>query len=263
MTISPGVNLDDLRLPVKDALRATAQAGFGLVEFSAAAGELAPENLSQSGRRHLLKILEGLNLRIASLVADYPHMRWTDAARVEERVARTCRIIDLALDLGVRVVSASIGTITHPESGEPSPVALETLRLLCGHADRRGRLLALRPTHDAGEGLRRVFQMLNCANLKITLDPAVLVMTGSHPRPTIELFAQDLVLVYARDATAGSRDRPGEETRLGDGDVDFAELFAWLEDAAFSGPLILRRTHSATPLDDLEMGKRFLSRILA
>ena len=258
-----GVNLDDLRLPVKEALRRASDLGFREVEFGAFAGELTPESLSESGRRHFLKTLEGLNLRAAALVADMPQIRWTDAARVEERVARTQRVIDLAADLGVRIVTTSIGAVTHPESGEPSPAAMETLRQLCDHADRRGRILALRPTYDAGERLRRVFREINCAALKITLDPAVLVMTGSNPMPMIESFPEDIALVYGRDGTAGGHDRPGEETRIGGGDVDFAELLGALEDAGFRGSMVLRRATSQTPLVDVEAGRAILARFIS
>ncbi len=255
-----GVNIDDLRLPVKEGLRRAGEMGFREVEFGAVAGELTPESLSDSGRRHFLKLLEGLNLRVVAMVADMPQLRWTDAARVEERVARTRRVMDLAADLGVRIVTTSIGAVTHPDSGEPSPAAMETLRQLCDHADRRGRLLALRPTYDAGERLKRVFRELNCAALKVTLDPAVLVMTGANPLATVESFANDIALVYGRDGTAGERERPGEETRVGGGDVDFAELFSGLEDGGFRGSLVLRRANSQTPLVDLEGGRAFLSR---
>jgi sugar phosphate isomerase/epimerase len=196
------------------------------------------------------------------MTADLPHLRWTDASGVDERVARTRRVLDFAAELGVRVVTTSIGAVTHPETGEPSPPALEILRQLCEHADKRGRMLSLRPTYDAGERLHRVFRALNCANLKVTLDPAVLVMTGARPEATVEAFANDLALVYGRDGTAGGREKPGEETRVGAGDVDFPELLAAMEDAGYRGVLMMRRVHSRTPLVDLEAGKAFLARFL-
>lgn len=47
-----GVNIDDLRLLVKEGLRCALGMGFQVVEFGAVAGELTPESLSESGRRH-------------------------------------------------------------------------------------------------------------------------------------------------------------------------------------------------------------------
>lgn len=148
--------------------------------------------------------------------------------------------MDLAAELGVQIVTTSIGAVTPPDSGEPSPAAMETVQQLCDHADRRGRFLALRPTYDAGERLRRVFRERNCAAIKVTLDPVVLVMTGAHALPTVEAFANDIALVYGCDGTAGERERPGEETRVGGENVDFAELFGGLEDAGFRGGLRFR-----------------------
>ena len=50
---SIGVHVDDLRLGIKGGLQRAAEMGFGPVEFDATSDEVAPEALSDSGRRHL------------------------------------------------------------------------------------------------------------------------------------------------------------------------------------------------------------------
>ena len=112
-----GVNVDDLHLPVKDALRQAAELRFHTVELPAVAGDVTPRSLSLSGRRHLARYVEGLGLGMASLAADMPALRLTDSRTADERVARTCEIIDLAKDLKVPIVTASVGALTHPETG--------------------------------------------------------------------------------------------------------------------------------------------------
>ena len=89
-----GVDADDFRLPIKDSLRRAAELDFGAVEFATVEGELAPANLSASGRRHLARYLKGLGLELSALVADMPGVTLTDPRRADERVARTSRIID-------------------------------------------------------------------------------------------------------------------------------------------------------------------------
>src|SRR3990172_9546710 len=118
-----GLDVDDLHLPIKEAFREAAALKFNLVEIPAVMGETAPRNLSSSGRRHLARYVDGLGLGVAALAADMPTLRLTDPNSVDERVARTCEIIDLAKDLKVRIVTASAGALTHPESGGPSPLA--------------------------------------------------------------------------------------------------------------------------------------------
>src|ERR1700752_3198759 len=98
-----GVDLQDLRLPVKDGIRAASELGFQDVELAAATGEITPAELSASGRRHVQRLVSGAGLGIAALTADIPGTRLTDPRTVDERVSRTCQIIDLARDLGVTV----------------------------------------------------------------------------------------------------------------------------------------------------------------
>ena len=49
--------------------------GFGAVEFATVEGELAPSNLSSSGRRHLVRFVDGLGLQPTSFLVDGPDAR--------------------------------------------------------------------------------------------------------------------------------------------------------------------------------------------
>src|SRR5262245_53527584 len=123
-----GVDLQDLRRDAKSALRLAAEMEFRGVELPAAHGETTPQELSPSGRRHLQRMAADLGLSFSALTADFPGLRLSDARSIDERVERTCAILDLAADLGVPVVTAGVGALTHPQTGEPSDVAVEALR---------------------------------------------------------------------------------------------------------------------------------------
>ena len=56
-----GIDVDDLRLAVKDALRRAAEMNFRTVEM-AAAREIEPTGLSATGRRHLAQYVKRLGL---------------------------------------------------------------------------------------------------------------------------------------------------------------------------------------------------------
>lgn len=257
-----GVDVDDFRLPTKESLQKAAELQFRAVEFATVAGELAPQNLTSSGRRHLSRHAEGLGLHIVSLVADFPGLRFTDPRTVHERVERTCQVLELAADLKVAVVTASLGAVTHPDTGEFSPLAIEGLRRLGEFADSRGRILALRPSRDADERLAEILREVGCPCVAVGLDPAALVMAGANPLATVERLAGRIALVHARDGTVGRDDHAGQETRLGEGDVDFSGLTVVLDAAEFSGAYILRRTSSQTPITDLRHGRDVLARLL-
>ncbi len=254
-----GVDVDDFRLAIKDGLRRAAEMSFREVEF-AAVGEVAPAGISATGRRHLAHFVHGLGLDLAALTADLPALRLSDPGTVGEKVQRTEQVLDLAADLKVPVVTAAAGALTHPETGEPSPLALEALQRIGSRADARGVIYALRPTRETGERLVRVLDELRCPSIGVCLDPAAVVMSGADPLAAIERWADQIILFHARDGTAGLADRPGRETRLGEGEVDLMGVLAMLGVAEYSGPWILRRSDSPDPAADLQDACEVLNR---
>jgi sugar phosphate isomerase/epimerase len=191
-----------------------------------------------------------------------PALRLTDSSTVDERVARTCEIIDLAKELKVRIVTASVGALTHPETGEPSPLAAEALHRIGEYADARGAVYAIRPSHDAGDRVVRVLDELRCPSIQIGLDPAAMVMSGVNPFDAVERLAGRVALLHARDATAGFTDRPGRETRFGEGEVDFVGILAMLGAAEYRGAFIVRRSDSPRPIPDLQAARDALAHML-
>ena len=254
-----GVDVGDFRLAPKDALRQASDLSFQAIELPTVTGDVAPRNLSSSGRRHLSRLVSGLGLRFAALRSDIPGTRLTDPGTVDERVARTCEVIDLAKDLGVSVVTASTGALTHPETGDPSSHAMGALRSIGEFAEMRGVSYAIRPTRDAGDRLARVLDELACPAISVCLDPAELAMNGANPMSGIERYVEQVKLLHVRDGTVGRADGAGRETALGEGEVDMLGLLAVMSAAEYAGPYILRRTDSQNPIADIERARGILS----
>lgn len=260
-TVRIGVDLDDLRVPIKSAMSAAAELDLRAVEFATVRGELAPRNLSTSGRRHLAKMARDAGLTIEALTADMPGLSFRDPATADERVSRTREVIELAAGLQVPVVTASMGAL----SEEPSAgggLIVQALQEIGSLADARGVRFALRPSRDRAEEVAAVLKRIGCPSVCVGLDPADLVMHGVDPSRVIEWLASDIALFHARDATAGGREGPGHEAPLGQGEVDLVGVLACLEAAAYSGPRILRRTHSVRPMDDFSEAARVLRGLL-
>ena len=259
-----GIDADDLRLDVRSGLKQAAAMAFRTVQISAALGELAPENLSSSGRRALSQFVGSLGLELASLSAELPRLRLTDPATVEERVDRTAGILDLARDLGVPVVTTGVGALTDPQTGKPSDLVVEALGRMGEYADSRGVQLALRPSYDAGERWVTLLETLRCPALRVCLDPASVVMTGANPLSEIERYIEQVAAFHVRDATAGFSDphggepRLGQETALGQGDVDFVRVLELLRDVEYRGPYILRRLDARDPRKELTAARETL-----
>ncbi len=263
-----GVNVNDLSFSPKEGLQRASKMGFRTVELPAVTGEIAPSSLSASGRRHVARYVDGLGLRVAALVGDLTGTHLTDPRTVDEHVELTCQVVELAADLDVPLVSASASALTHPETKEPSPSALGALRRIGEFADGHGIFYCLRPSCDDGDRMGRVLGELSCPSLRLGLDPAAMVMSSVNPLSLIEHAADQIALVYARDATVGLGSsmplsgRTGCETRLGDGEVDLVGLFAALGGADYTGPYIIRRTNSQNPVADIRSARDLLNRLL-
>lgn len=254
-----GVDVGDFRLPTKDALRQASTLSFRAIEMPTVSGDVAPKNLSSSGRRHLSRLIGGLGMELAALRSDMPGLRLTDPGTVDERIARTCEVIDLAKELGVGTVTASTGALTHPDSGDPSPHAMDALRRIGEFAEVRGVTYAMRPSRDGGDRILRVLDELACPAISICLDPAELAMGGANPLAGIERYITQISLMHARDATTGHAECHGHETPLGEGEVDMLGLLAVMSAAEYAGPFILRRADSQNPVADIEHARGILS----
>lgn len=256
------LDVDDLRLDVKAGLRRAAEMGVREVELGATAGDIAAWNLSASGRRHLARFVDGLGLGLAALTADLPGLRFNQPQSVDERVERTIQVLEMARQMDIPSVSADAHRLADSQSGEPLPGVAEALARVADAADALGVHYALRPSHDAGPELAALLRKLDCRAVKIGMDPAALVMHGVNPIASFEELADHIDLVYARDGTAGSDERSGHETSLGQGEVDLIAVLACLSAADYRGPYILRRSASTAPESDLMAARDELTRLL-
>lgn len=257
-----GIDLQDLRTDAKSALRQAAGMEFQTVEVPAAEGETTPQSLSPSGRRHLQRLVADLGLNMSALSADFPGFRLSDPRSIDERVERTCAILDLAADMSVPVVTAGVGALTHPQTGEPSEAAISALRRIGEFADARDRVFAIRPSHDSVERLAAVLASVGCPWIRIGLDPAAMLMAGVNPLATMQRLGPQVSLIHMRDGVPGNPDHPGQETRLGEGEVDVRGLLASLQEWEYQGPLILRRTDASNPALELASARDFLRRMM-
>lgn len=243
-----GVGVHDLRLGTKAALSRAASMGFAAVELGAAAGDTSPEQLSQSGRRHLDRLVRGLGLDFAALDAVAPGGGFGDSRRVDERIARAKATLDLARDVSVPIVVVALGPMVGDLARES---AVDGLREVGEYADRTGRTLAVQTHEQSPESLDAFLRAVGCPSVRVCVDPAALLMMGHDPIEGVMRLAGGVCLSHARDATLGGGDRQGHETAMGEGHVDLPAYLAALDGAGYGGPQIIRRSGAERPLEDI------------
>jgi len=256
---SLGVHVQDFRTDPKSGLLRAARLGFGSVELRTLEGDLAPRNLSSSGRRHLMRFIRDLGLDLVALDADFGANAFVDPARVDAGVSTTMDVLALARELGVPVVTGSVGRLAM-DAADRQEAVLGALGAIAERADAIGTVFAVTSAYNSPQMLRGLVDTLDCPSVRVCADPGALVMEGYDPQAATELLADRVILSHVRDGLMGSPDRGGREVLLGQGQVNWLRYLMTLSGAGYAGP---RRTDSSRPEEDLAAGKAVLEGHLA
>ncbi len=256
-----GLRSDDLRVGARKGMDLAARMGFGTIELGAITGDVAPENLSSSGRRHVMRYANQRGLSISALGGTLGGTVHHDVIGLERNLDQLRSILDLARDLNVATVTTAVGLIG-PQDGEWFDRVREALSSVAEHADLIGCNVALTTSGGNPAGLATLIDTVNCDRIKVCYDPGELLMSGQDPLAPIEPLANHIGLSHIRDGMLGNAAHAGQETCLGRGQLDVAAYLGHLAQAGYHGPHILRRADSAQPSADLATGRQIMGAMI-
>jgi L-ribulose-5-phosphate 3-epimerase len=256
-----GVSLPSMGLPLRRALDEVRRLGVSGVEVEAA-GDLAPNNLSESGRRELRHLLKSHGLELSAL--NCPLRRGFDTPdNLQPRIEHVQKVMTQAYELGTSAVIVQAGRIPDKDDDPRTPFLVESLEALGRHGDRVGVVLALETGLEPGETLARFLGRFDTAGLGVHFDPANLLMSGFNIYETARALQGRIVSSHAKDARAANASRAAQEVPLGQGDIDWLYLLGVYEEIAYQGWLAIERDGGANRLADIAAGVRFLRRLIA
>lgn len=255
-----GIRLESLGLPLRRALQEAEQLGVGGVQVDAV-GDLAPNQLSQTGRREFRHLLRAHNLVLTAVGCPLRHGLDT-AENQQARIEHVKNALSLSFDLGPRRLIVQPGRIP-PEADSPAARRLtESLLALAHHGDRTGTVLALETGLESGEELRRFLERFDTGGLGANFDPANLLMNGFDPYESARALQGRIVHAHARDARQVSSSRSSQEVPLGHGDIDWLQLLSVLEEIEYRGWLTIERETGDQRRADVAAGVGFLRRLV-
>ncbi len=276
-----GIRLESLGLPLRKALAEASRLGAAGVQADAA-GDLSPEQLSQTGRREFRNLLRSLNLELAGLGC--PLRRGLDKAEnLQPRIEHVRKVMSLCYDLGARLAVVEMPAIPDdqpetpttpalspgglilgatPQAENPAKLLRESLTDLGAHGDRTGTTLALECGIDPAERLAAYLDTFSNGGLGIGYDPANMLMNGHDPTAGLTILHSKIVHVYARDARQSSTSRITSEVALGAGDIDWMTFVAVLDTIGYRGWLVVRRESGQNRIADVENGLAVLRRFV-
>jgi len=266
-----------LKQPTRKALHIAAQLGCDGVQFDARQ-EIRPTEISATGLRHLRKLLNDLNLRVASIALPSP-FGYAQPDGLQHRVDATREAMRLASQLQARVLVFNLGPVPDPpiDRGETATdghedqlqnlrsrgwsTLVDALGVLASHGNRLGvQLAAYAPGTDPHILLQLVSELPEGA-LGVDLSPAPLVAAQGSVINFVEILGPHIVHVYGSDAVRDPASQQAVEVELGRGSADYPELLGHLEEFGYRGWITLVRQYSNRQLEDLDNAVRYLQAI--
>lgn len=280
-----GVISDSFRLGPRTGVAKAAELGADGIQVYTVSGELAPENLNAAARRDFRRYCGGLGLEISALCGDLGgHGFQLDGENVE-KLRRSKLIVDLAADLGTRVVTTHIGVIPDDRDSATYAIMLEACRELGRYAAARGVCFAIETGPEPAARLRKFLDDAGGEGMGVNLDPANLVMVcaddpvaavrtldryivHTHAKDGVQMQLCDPRRVYAAFAEGGFErlvEETGElfrEVPLGEGGVPWSRYLAALGEIGYSGYLTIEREVGKDPAADIGKAVGFLRGLL-
>lgn len=253
------VHLPSLRLPFKQALHTAARLGAAGVEIDART-TLRPEELTQTGTRHVRKLLEDQNLRVAAMSFPTRH-GFHVPEQLERRIEATRRVLQMAQRLGTPWVVVSLGAIPSPDEQASWNLLVEVLGDLARYGDHVGAMLAAETGLDDGSLLAKLVQSLPEGALWVAFNPGALLVHGHDPKKALETLARWVVYLYATDGVRDPNRGRGMAVPLGRGAADFLTLLGILEEHHYKGYATVAREHSDDPESEIAAALQYLKNL--
>jgi sugar phosphate isomerase/epimerase len=256
-----GIVAEATGLPLRQAVTQAARMAAEGVQVDAV-GDLAPDALTETGRREFRNLLRSFNQQLAAL--NVPLRHGLDAAEnLQPRLDHVRKVMQLAFDLGCRRVVVPCPKVPGDPATPRATTLREVLTTLGAHGDRIGTVLALEIGFDPAEKVKEYLATFDTGSLKVTYDPANMLVHGHDPVASLAPLKELLAHVHARDARSASLSRGMQEVPVGAGDVDWMAFTATLQVLDFDGFLTVDREQGENKLADVANGVKFLRRFAA
>lgn len=217
---------------------------------------LAPERRDGDAAMALAKQFAQAGLQITVVFCGFNGESYADIPTVQKtvglvpRATRAARlqeakeISDFAALLGVAITALHIGFVPEDPDSTDYRDLLQATRELCDHCACHGQRLHLETGQESAASLLRFIGQVDRANLAVNFDPANMILYGcGEPLPALRQLSAWVKSVHCKDAKWALRPGAewGQETALGQGDVNMRMFLQTLKEIGYQGPLTIER----------------------
>ncbi len=223
-------------------------------------GELDPDLTTEDQKKALLAKLKELGLEISALCGDLGR-GFVKPDHIEEDVAKTKRMMDMAASMGVKVFTSHIGRLPADPDDPGWKIATEALEEIGAHGDAIGVTFASETGPESGAALAQFLRGLKTDSIRVNYDPANMVMGGFDPLQGAYDLGEFIVHTHAKDGIGPGPNRG--EVPLGEGEVPWPEYLLALKEIGYDGYLTIEREVGEDPSADIVIAAKFLREHLA
>ncbi len=253
-----GVVLESFRLGIKGSIKTASALGFKGVQIDATQGDITPENLSQTGRRDLNRIISSNKLCLCALGGELG-VGFDNEDEFDLIIKNIKKIINLALDLRTNVVTIQIGSIP-VEADSTHWLSVHTaLNEIGRHAENYGCRLAAKASYANYSTLKDFLKPLYTEGIKLVYDPATLMTNSLDPIKYIHELYKFIAHTNLWD-TRQTEEGRNIEVPIGEGIIPVEEFISTLESTGYCGFYVINSKTMQQPVENLKKSKELLDR---
>jgi L-ribulose-5-phosphate 3-epimerase len=185
----------------------------------------------------------------------------TRAARIDA----LRQVSDFAKLLGIPQVQTHCGFIPEDPADPLYPGAVEAIRAVAQHCQSNGQYFLMETGQETPTTMSRMIRDVAMPNLAVGLDTANLILYGkANPVDAVDIIGAHVRSVHAKDGRWPSDpSKLGEEVLIGQGLVNFKEVFTKLHRLGYTGAITIEReTSGPQQIEDVRNEKIYLEKIL-
>lgn len=273
-----GVITDCFKKTHEEGIKQAAALGLDGVQIYATTGEFSPD-ISLKEKENYKRLLQENGLVVSALCGDMGGYGFEIAADNPERIEKTKRIIDLAVEFNTKVVTTHIGVIPTEKTHPRYEVMLSALTECGRYAKEKGVTLAIETGPEKATTLLAFVEDTQ-GGVGVNLDPANFTMvTGQDVVEAVYILRKHILHTHVKDGRMLDKNQdPSDvyhafaiggvdalnackgftELPIGEGDVDWDKYLQALKEIGYDGFLTIERECGADPAADIASATNFI-----
>lgn len=185
----------------------------------------------------------------------------TRAARIDA----LRQVSDFAKMLGIPQVQTHCGFIPENPADPLYPGAVEAVKTVAQHCHGNGQYFLMETGQETPTTMSRMIRDVAMPNLSVGLDTANLILYGkANPVDAVDILGPHVRSIHAKDGRwPTDPSKLGEEVLIGQGLVNFKEVFTKLHRIGYTGAVTIEReTSGPQQIEDVRQEKLYLEHVL-